>query len=89
MTIKHLMKTWEEPFLYTERACVVFFQFWNLPWKIFVCRKSVLSIWDQRVAPNYSMTTYILYHATASTSACVHECMHAKTTGGHKKPDLR
>ena len=27
MTIKHLMYTWKVPFLYTERACVVFFQF--------------------------------------------------------------
>ena len=24
MTIKHLMYTWKVPFLYTERACVVF-----------------------------------------------------------------
>ena len=27
MTIKHLMSTQKVPFLYTERACVVFFSF--------------------------------------------------------------
>ena len=27
MTIKHLMYMWKVPFLYTERACVVFFWF--------------------------------------------------------------
>ena len=27
MKIKHLMYTWKVPFLYTERACVVFFSF--------------------------------------------------------------
>ena len=36
------------PFLYTERACVVFFQFQNLPWKIFDIEQSVATISDQR-----------------------------------------
>ena len=29
MTIKHLMYTWKVPFLYTDRACVVFSGFEN------------------------------------------------------------
>ena len=29
MTIKHLMYTQKVPFLYTERACVLFSRFWN------------------------------------------------------------
>ena len=31
MTIKHLMYMQKVPFLCTETACVVFFQFWDLP----------------------------------------------------------
>ena len=46
MTIKHLMYTWKVPFLYTERACVLFFQFLNLPRKIFYVNQSVLPLDD-------------------------------------------
>ena len=41
MTIKHIMYTPKVPFLYTERACVLFFQFWNSPRKISYVNRSV------------------------------------------------
>ena len=47
-TIKHLMYTWKVPFLYTERACVLFFQFSNSPRKIFYVNQIVATISDQR-----------------------------------------
>ena len=46
MTIKHLMYTPKVPFLYTERACVLFSRFWNLPRKFFML--SVATVSDQR-----------------------------------------
>ena len=48
MTIKHLMYTEKVPFLYTERACVVFLQFRNLPRKIFDIERSGATISEQR-----------------------------------------
>ena len=48
MTIKHLMYTRKVPFLYTERACVLFVWFSNSPRKIFNVNQSVASILDQR-----------------------------------------
>ena len=50
MTIKHLMYTWKVPFLYTERACVLFFWFSNLPRKILLLyvNQTVATISDQR-----------------------------------------
>ena len=47
-TIKHLMYTRKVPFLYTERACVLFFRFSNSPRKIFYVERSVATISDQR-----------------------------------------
>ena len=52
-TIKHLIYTRKVPFLYTERACVLFFRFSNSPRKIFNIERSVAIISDQR--------EYILY----------------------------
>ena len=48
MTIKHLLYTQLCAFMYTKGACVVFFQFWNSPMKIFYDIESVASILDQR-----------------------------------------
>ena len=48
MTIKHLMYTWKVPYQYTERACVLFFWFWNSPRKFFYVNQSVATILDQR-----------------------------------------
>ena len=47
-TIKHLMYTQKVPFLYTERACVLFPRFSNSPRKIFNIERSVAIISDQR-----------------------------------------
>ena len=47
-TIKHLMYTQKVPFLYTERACVLFSRFSNSPRKIFNVERSVAIILDQR-----------------------------------------
>ena len=49
MTIKHLMYMEKVPFLYTERACVVFFRYRNSPRKIFDIERSVATISDQGV----------------------------------------
>ena len=48
ITIKHSMYTWKVPFLCTERACVVFFQYRNSPGKNFSVKRSEESIKDQR-----------------------------------------
>ena len=42
------MYMWKVPFLYTERACVLVFQFSNSPRKIFYVNQSVATISDQR-----------------------------------------
>ena len=59
MTIKHLMYTQKVRFLYTERACVLFFSFWNSPRKIFYVNRSVATILDQRESFQHSSISLI------------------------------
>ena len=56
MTIKHLMYTRKVPFLYTERACVLFFRFSDSPKNFFYVKRSVATISDQREYQGRHMT---------------------------------
>ena len=70
MTIKHLMYMQKVPFLYTERACVLFFRFSNSPRKIFHVNRSVATISDQREYYSYWFTptpTPTILHTTYYT----------------------
>ena len=74
MTIKHLMYMQKVPFLYTERACVVFFQFQNSPWKIFDVERSVATISDQR---EYHICQHMhnFYHGPMANACDFQTCM--------------
>ena len=47
MRIKHLMNTWKVPFLFAERACVVFSSFDIRPGRFCVLKKVLRVFWTR------------------------------------------